>query len=69
MVKLRGERNGNYLDGVPCNTRILDHQSSTDFAGGVAVFDGRMDGVDDEEEKEMMGNCFEVRIITKLSHT
>jgi hypothetical protein len=37
----RGERNGHYLDGVPCSTHTLDHAATIDYDGsGRARFDG-----------------------------
>ena len=60
-LTLQGERTGEFSSGVPCNTSAelpLDHQNVEDFgAGGVARFDGSS-----AIEKNMMGDCFEVRL-------
>ena len=65
VIRLLGEKNGNYLNGVPCQSKNLDHKSTTDFGSGSAVFDGRISGQIDQEEKDMMGSCFEVRELSK----
>ena len=65
VIRLLGQKNGNYLDGVPCQSKTLDHKCTTDFGSDSAVFDGRIIGQEDEEEKDMMGSCFEVREISE----
>ena len=66
VVSLRGERNLHYPKGLPCSTRVLDHQSTIDFdgsKGGRARFDGRLNGAEDFEEEAMLGDCYQVIII------
>jgi hypothetical protein len=60
VLHLLGEKNANFLYGVPCQTNTLDHQSTIDFAAGSSVFDGRKGGQEDQTEKNMMGSCYEV---------
>jgi len=67
VIRLLGEKNGDYLTGVPCQTNVLDHKSSTDFDSGSTVFDGRIDGSLDEEEERMMGSCFEAALNSQLT--
>ena len=62
-LSLLGEKNGNYLDGVPCATRTLDHSSTTDYDGSNgsrARFDGTLDGAENDAERTMMGGCYQV---------
>ena len=63
-VHLLGEKNANYTDGIPCDTRILDHTGENDFGGGfksLASFNGTYaDGSLNPEEKNMMDSCYEV---------
>ena len=61
IIKLLGEKNGDILGGVPCQTNILDHKEGRDFAYGITIFNGRKNGTADEDEKNMMGSCYEVR--------
>ena len=54
-LSLLGEKNGHYLDGVPCATRTLDHSGSTDYDGSngsSARFDGTLGGNENDAEKE-----------------
>jgi len=67
IVKLLGEKNGNYLDGVPCSTNSLDHKSTHDFDKGEATFDGRKGGHFDHDEQVMMGSCFEGALNSQLN--
>ena len=61
IIKLLGEKNGDIPGGVPCQTNILDHKESRDFAGGTTIFNGRKNGTADDDEQNMMGSCYEVR--------
>ena len=63
VVHLLGEKNGEHLDGVPCHTNRMDHAGSTDFGPGSTEFNGRINGQEDQTEKNMMGGCYEVRIL------
>ena len=68
VVSLRGERNFHYPKGLPCSTRPLDHASTIDFdgsEGGRARFDGRLDGAENYQEEAMLGDCYQVRLISK----
>ena len=62
-MSLLGEKNGPNPDGVPCHTNKLDHAGSTDFTSDSAEFNGRRNGQEDQAEKNMMGGCYEVRIL------
>merc|ERR1712060_768839 len=66
-VKLLGEKNGQYVNGVPCATRTLDHAGSTDFDGGKARFDGTLGGAEDDAEKSMMGGCYQAPLNAQLA--
>ena len=62
-LSLLGEKNGHYLDGVPCATRTLDHSGSTDYDGSNgsrARFDGTLGGAENDAERTMMGGCYQV---------
>ena len=62
-LSLLGEKNGNYLDGVPCATRTLDHSGTTDYDGSNgsrARFDGTLGGSENDAERTMMGGCYQV---------
>ena len=63
VVNLLGEKNGPNPNGVPCATNKMDHAGSTDFGPGSAEFNGRRNGQEDPAEKNMMGGCYEVRIL------
>ena len=63
VVSLLGEKNGEHNDGVPCHTNRMDHTGSTDFGPGSAEFNGRRNGLEDQAEKNMMGGCYEVRML------
>jgi len=68
-LSLLGEKNGNYLDGVPCSTKILDHAATTDYDGSNgswARFDGTLNGAPDDDEKDMMGGCYEAPLNGQL---
>ena len=68
MVKLRGEKNVMFMDGVPCKTKTLDHNTTGDFLQtGKAMFDGTKDNKLDEQEKQMMGSCYEVNLVYRCS--
>ena len=59
-MHIRGERNGDYPDGIPCDTGILNHTGVIDFGGGLgssATFGGSNS---QEGEENMMGSCDEV---------
>ena len=60
IMKLLGEKNGDYPGGVPCQTNILDHKESRDFVGETTIFNGRKNGTENEDETNMMGSCYEV---------
>ena len=69
-LSLLGEKNGNYLNGVPCATRTLDHSGSTDYDGSngsAARFDGTLGGAENDAERTMMGGCYQVGPIYTLS--
>ena len=69
-LSLLGEKNGHYLDGVPCATRTLDHSGSTDYDGSngsSARFDGTLGGTENDAERTMMGGCYQVSSIHILS--
>ena len=62
-LSLLGEKNGNYLNGVPCSTKTLDHDATIDYdgaAGGRSRYDGTISGVEDDGEKNMMAGCYMV---------
>ena len=59
-VRLKGERTNEYEDGVPCHTNFLDRKHVKDYDYGFVEFDGRWKGQEDEQEMEMMGECFKV---------
>ena len=62
-LSLLGEKNGHYLDGVPCSTRTLDHSGTTDYDGSNgsrARFDGTLGGAENDAERTMMGGCYQV---------
>jgi len=67
VVSLLGEKNGGNLDGVPCQTNILDHAGSTDFGPGSTEFNGRLNGQEDQAEKNMMGGCYEGALNAQLN--
>jgi len=67
VVNLLGEKNGANLDGVPCHTNKMDHAGSTDFGPGSAEFNGRRNGVEDQEEKNMMGGCYEGPLNSRIN--
>jgi len=58
-VELVGETNGASPTGVVCNSNAMDHAGSTDFGSGSAEFNGRINGQEDQAEKNMMGGCYE----------
>ena len=60
-VRLKGERTSEFEDGVPCRTNFLDRAHVNDYVNGSVEFDGRWRGEEDEQEMEMMGECFQVR--------
>jgi len=69
-LSILGEKNGNYLDGVPCSTKILDHAASVDYDGSNgswARFDGKVNGAVDKAEKEMMGGCYEAPLNAQMN--
>merc|ERR1712226_298868 len=58
-VFLRGFPTGTYPEGFPCSTNVLDHESSIDYSGGTpAKFNGKINGVFNEKEADMMGGCY-----------
>ena len=63
-VELVGETNGASPTGVVCNSNTMDHAGSTDFGSGSAEFNGRINGQEDQAEKNMMGGCYEVRVLS-----
>ena len=63
VVNLLGEKNGGNPLGVPCKTNTMDHAGSMDFGPGSAEFNGRINGQEDQAEKNMMGGCYEVRTL------
>ena len=67
-VELVGETNGASPTGVVCNSNTMDHAGSTDFGSGSAEFNGRINGQEDQAEKNMMGGCYEVRVLS-LKHS
>lgn len=67
VLTLNGEKNGDYPDGVPCGTGVLNHASTTDFDGGWARFDGTLSGTPDEDEIRMMGGCYEAPLNSRLN--
>ena len=67
-VELVGETNGASPNGVVCNSNTMDHAGSTDFGSGSAEFNGRINGQEDQAEKNMMGGCYEVRVLS-LKHS
>ena len=59
---LKGEAVVGFADGVPCATNTLDRAGSTEFgAGGVARFDGKLNGGQNDDEEFMIGGCFHVK--------
>ena len=60
-VRLKGERTSEFEDGVPCETNYLDRTHVNDYVNVSVEFDGRWKGEDDEQEIELMGECFQVR--------
>jgi len=67
VVNLLGEKNGEHLDGVPCHTNRMDHAGSTDFGTGSTEFNGRVNGHEDQAEKNMMGGCYEGPLNSQLN--
>jgi len=67
VVSLLGEKNGEHNDGVPCHTNRMDHAGSTDFGPGSAEFNGRINGQEDQAEKNMMGGCYEGPLNSQLN--
>ena len=63
VVNLLGEKNGGNPLGVPCKTNTMDHAGSMDFGPGSAEFNGRINGQENQAEKNMMGGCYEVRAL------
>ena len=59
-VRLRGERTSEYEDGIPCLTNFLDRKHENDYVNGSVEFDGRWKGQEDEQEIELLGECFQV---------
>ena len=73
FIHLLGEKNGQYLDGTPCNTSVLNHTNTVDYGGGFGTwttFDGTLDGNVSQEEINMMGSCYKVgpEITVSLLH-
>ena len=68
VVALLGETNGIYPGGVPCATATLDHALTIDFAAtnSSTTFDGTLEGQEDEEERAMLGSCYQVSPILLL---
>jgi len=68
VVALLGETNGHYPGGVPCATATLDHAATIDFAAANSstTFDGTLDG-EDEEEKAMLGSCYQAPLNGQVS--
>ena len=64
-VHLLGEKNALFVDGTPCKTRTLDHAVGMDYGGdfgSYTVFDGTLNGVSDQDEKNMMESCYKVKL-------
>ena len=69
-LSLRGEKNANAVDGVPCSTKTLDHSGTTDYDGSngsAARFDGTLNGAENDAERTMMGGCYQVGPIQALA--
>ena len=58
-MQIFGEKNADYLDGIPCDTGILDHVDVSDYGGNFNSW-ARFDGSQSQEEKNMMGSCYQV---------
>ena len=61
-LNLTGEVVGEFLDGVPCTTNVLNKKELNTFRDGlVSSFDGQLDeDTEDEYEMKQMGACFKV---------
>ena len=60
---LKGEPVVGFPYGVPCATNKLDRDGTTEFgAGGVARFDGQLNGAQNDGEEAMIGGCFHVKL-------
>ena len=68
QVRLKGERTSEFEDGVPCLTNYLDRTHVNDYVNGSVEFDGRWKGEEDEHERELMGECFQVRSWISFLH-
>jgi len=68
-LSLRGEKNANAVDGVPCSTKTLDHSGTTDYDGSngsAARFDGTLNGAENDAERTMMGGCYQAPLNAQL---
>ena len=63
-LNLTGEVVGEFLDGVPCTTNIMNKKGLDTFQNGlVSSFDGQLDeDTEDEFEMKQMGACYKVKI-------
>ena len=69
-VTLLGKKDANFPEGLPCATNRLDHAATTDYDGSngsKARFDGTLGGAEDENEKNMMGGCYSVRLFAQIN--
>ena len=64
-LNLTGEVVGEFLDGVPCTTNVLNKKELNTFRDGlISSFDGQLDeDTEDEYEMKQMGACFKVNQI------
>ena len=58
-MDLQGEKNGEYPDGIPCTTGILDHVGVTDYGGNFNSW-VTFDGNNSQEDDNMMSSCHKV---------
>ena len=62
-LNLTGEVVGEFLNGVPCTTNVLNKKELFTFIDGhVSSFDGQLDeDTEDEHEMKQMGACYKVK--------